>query len=163
MNSKNKTVKNKARIKKIAIACDHRGFEMKEKIIPFLKEKDYDVLDCGSYSEESSDYPDTMIKAAEEVSSGMCQRGIGICHSGIGSTIAANKVKGVRAALCQSVKEAELSRLHNDANMLILGSAFVRPKTLFPIIQKWLTTPFEGGRHERRVNKIKDYERKQRH
>jgi ribose 5-phosphate isomerase B len=150
----------KAKIK-IAIACDHRGFEMKAKVLAFLQEKNYEVVDCGAYSREASDYPDFILVAAEKVGKGACSRGIGICYSGIGSAIAANKVKGVRAALCQSVKEAELSRLHNDANMLILGAGFVIPDVLFPIVDTWLTTPFEGGRHERRVNKIKDYERRQ--
>jgi ribose 5-phosphate isomerase B len=145
---------------KIALACDHRGYETKEKIIPFLKNKNYEVIDCGTFSTESADYPDYILAAAEKLSRGECQKAIGICHSGIGSSIIANKVCGVRAALCQTVQEAELSRLHNDSNMLILGSAFVKPEALLPLIETWLTTPFEGGRHERRVDKIKDYEKK---
>ncbi len=144
----------------IALACDHRGLDMKNKIASFLEKKGYQVTDCGTDSEESSDYPDFMLAAAEKISQGVCERGIGICHSGIGSAIAANKVLGVRAALCQSVEEAKLSRLHNDSNMLILGSGFINPEILRTLVETWLTTPFEGGRHERRVNKIKDYERK---
>lgn len=133
---------------------------MKKNIASFLEKKGYQVTDCGTDSEESSDYPDFMLAAAEKISQGVCERGIGICHSGIGSAIAANKVRGIRAALCQSVEEAKLSRLHNDSNMLILGSGFIKPDILYTLVETWLTTPFEGGRHERRVNKIKDYERK---
>ena len=133
---------------------------MKKKVIPFLEGKGWKVIDCGAHSEESSDYPDFILAAAEKVGKGACERAIGICHSGIGSAIAANKVRGVRAALCQSVEEAKLSRLHNDANMLILGSGFLNPDILFSLIETWLNTSFEGGRHERRIDKIKDYERK---
>ena len=145
---------------KIAVACDHRGFELKSKITDFLKQKHYDVIDCGTHSEESMDYPDTIFAAAQKVGSGDCPRAIGICYTGIGSAIAANKVRGVRAALVHTPKEAELSRAHNDANMLVLGAGFVEAKNLFPILETWLNTPFEGGRHERRVGKIKDYEQK---
>ncbi len=133
---------------------------MKQKVISFLETKGYHAVDCGAFSEESSDYPDFILAAAEKVGHGACERGIGICHSGIGSAIAANKVRGVRAALCQSVEEAKLSRLHNDSNMLILGSGFIKPDMLYTLVETWLTTPFEGGRHERRINKINDYERK---
>lgn len=148
--------------KKIAMGNDHRGYLMKKELIPFLQQKGYEIIDCGTNSEESADYPDFILEAAEKVSRGLCQWGIGICHSGIGSSIIANKVAGVRAALCQSVEEARLSRLHNDANMLILGAGFVKPEIIFDLVSTWLTTPFEGGRHERRVDKIKNYERKKR-
>ena len=144
--------------KKIAFACDHRGYEIKKPILDYLKSKKYEVIDCGTDSADSVDYPDFMVAAAEKVRDGVCERAIGACYSGIGSTIAANKVCGVRAALVHNVKQAELSRAHNDANMLILGSAFMDPKELIATIEKWLTTPFEGGRHENRVNKIKQYE-----
>jgi len=147
-------------IKKIALAADHKGYELKEKIAAFLKKNNYEVTDCGTDSVESTDYPDYMITAAEKLRDGLVDRAIGVCHSGIGSSIIANKVQGVRAALCQSVQEAELSRQHNDANMLILGSAFVKPEIVLPLIETWLKTEFEGGRHERRVNKIKTYENK---
>ncbi len=145
---------------KVALAADHRGFEMKAKVISFLQQKGFEPVDCGTFSDAQADYPDFMLAAAEKVSKGECQWAIGICHSGIGSSIVANKVKGVRAALCQSVQEAELSRMHNNANMLILGSGFIKPEIVLPLIDKWLTTPFEGGRHERRVNKITDYEKR---
>ena len=146
--------------KKIAFACDHRGFPLKNKILDILGQKQYEVLDCGTDWEESCDYPDFIFAAAEKVGRGECARGIGVCFTGIGSTIAANKVPGVHAALVHSVKEAELSRAHNDSNMLIFGAGFLKPADLAPILAAWLRTSFEGGRHEKRVNKIKDYERK---
>lgn len=144
--------------KKIAFACDHRGYEVRELIFQTLKNKQYEVVDCGTFSAESADYPDYMFKAAGKVASGECEKGIGVCYTGIGSAIAANKVCGVRAALVQSVKEAELSRAHNDSNMLILGAGLIERSLLPQIIEKWLDTSFEGGRHEQRVNKIKTYE-----
>lgn len=145
---------------KIAFACDHRGFEVKDKILSFLKEQKHDVVDIGTFSSESMDYPDTILKAAELVSKGDCERAIGVCYTGIGSSIAANKVKGVRASLVQRLEEAKLTRAHNDSNMLILGSGFLDPQLLLPIVETWLKTPFEGGRHEQRVNKITDYEKR---
>lgn len=145
---------------RIAFACDHRGFEVKEKIIKLLKSRGYEVIDCGTNSTESVDYPDFIFKAAERVGKGSCERAIGVCYTGIGSAIAANKVKGVRAALVKSLKEAELTRAHNDSNMLVLGAGFLRKSAILSIIKKWLETPFEGGRHESRVNKIKAYEEK---
>lgn len=145
---------------KIALACDHRGLEFKEKLKRYLDAKGYETADCGTFTEESCDYPDTMIAAAEKIKNGECSKAIGICHSGIGSSIIANKVRGVRAALCKSSEEARLSRQHNDANMLILGSGFLDPASLIPLVETWLKTPFEGGRHERRVDKIRDYEQK---
>ena len=147
-------------MKKVAFACDHRGFEVKEKILSFLKKKGYEVVDFGTNSGESVDYPDFILKAAESVSKGNCEKAIGVCYTGIGSSITANKVKGVRASLVHSVKEAELTRAHNDSNMLILGSGFLPEELLIPIIETWLATPFEGGRHVERVNKIRDYEQK---
>lgn len=144
--------------KKIAFACDHRGYEIKKQILDYLTSKKYDVIDCGTDSADSVDYPDFMVAAAEKVRDGVCERAIGVCYSGIGSTIAANKVTGVRAALVHNPKQAELSRAHNDSNMLILGSGFIAPNELIPTLEKWLTTPFEGGRHQRRVEKIKKYE-----
>jgi len=146
--------------KKIAYACDHRGLDYKQVIFPVLKKLGYEVEDCGTFSGDSCDYPDFMFMAGEKVVQGECVYAIGVCHSGIGSTIAANKVKGIRAALCQSVEEAKLSRAHNDANMLVLGSAFVKEDLLEELITTWLNTPFEGGRHTRRVDKIRQYETK---
>lgn len=145
---------------KVALAGDHRGVEMKARLIPFLKAKGYVPVDCGPNTMDSCDYPDYMFPAAEKVARGECRFAIGICHSGIGSAIAANKVKGVRAALCKSVEEAKLSRAHNDANMLILGAGFLDPNIVETLVETWLSTPFEGGRHESRVNKITAYEGK---
>ena len=146
--------------KKIAFACDHRGFEIKAGILDYLEKKKYQVLDCGTDSPDSSDYPDFIFPAAEKVAKGECSAAIGVCYTGIGSAIAANKVKGVRAALVHTLKEAELCRAHNDANMLILGAGFMDHSAIIPVIEKWLNTPFEGGRHEQRVSKIKQYEQK---
>jgi RpiB/LacA/LacB family sugar-phosphate isomerase len=145
---------------KIALACDHRGLNFKEKLKGLLLQRGYEPVDCGTFSEASCDYPDYMIAAAEKVQQGECIKAIGICHSGIGSSIIANKVKGVRAALCKNVEEARLSRQHNDSNMLILGAGFLAPELLNPMVETWLETAFEGGRHECRVNKIRDYEQK---
>ncbi len=145
---------------KIALACDHRGVEMKNQIMDYLQSRNCDLVDCGTNSAHSVDYPDFMFEAAEKVSSGECGRAIGICYTGIGSSIAANKVRGVRAALVHTVEEAKLTRAHNDSNMLILGAGFLDKAKVIPIVDAWLTTPFEGGRHEERVNKIKNYEQK---
>ena len=145
---------------KIAIACDHRGFSMKNALIQYLKNKNFDVIDCGTDSEDSCDYPDYVFKAAEKVEKKECHRAIAICYTGIGSAIAANKVHSVRAALVQNIEQARLSRAHNDSNMLILGAGFLPPDMLFPLVEAWLNTPFDRGRHEIRVNKIRAYEQK---
>ncbi len=145
---------------KIALACDHRGLEVKEKIAAYLKQKNYSVNDCGTFSTAPVDYPEYILKAAELVAQGKCGRAVGICYTGIGSSIAANKVKGIRASLVKSVEEARLTRAHNDSNMLILGAGFLDPALVIPILEVWLETPFEGGRHEERVNQIKAYEQK---
>lgn len=142
----------------LALAADHRGFGLKKKIIELLRQKGIRVLDFGTDSEKSCDYPDYILKAAEAVKGGKADQAIAVCHSGIGSAIVANKVKGIRAALVHNVKEAELARAHNDANMLVLGAGFVKPSAAKKIVQIWLTTNFEGGRHARRVNKIIRYE-----
>ncbi len=145
---------------KVALASDHRGVQMKNALIEHLKNKNFDVVDCGSFTEDSCDYPDFIIAAAEKVAKKECHRAIGICYTGIGSAIAANKVHGIRAALCQNIEQARLSRGHNDSNMLILGAGFLPQGMLFPLVDTWLNTPFERGRHEVRVNKIKAYEQK---
>lgn len=142
----------------IAFACDHRGFQVKSRILDYLKRKGYSVIDCGTDSPDSVDYPDFILKAAELVRKGKCERAIGVCYTGIGSTIVANKVRGVRAALVQDVKQAALSRGHNNANMLILGAGFIPEDQIAPILETWLETPFEGGRHQQRVDKISRYE-----
>ncbi len=140
----------------IAIASDHGGFELKEMIAGFLESMDYRVLDLGTNSTESVDYPEYGKKCAEAVVSGQADRGIVCCGSGIGISMAANKVKGIRCALCTSVEMAELSRRHNDANMLALGGRTTEITLALNIVKKWLVTPFDGDRHERRVNMLNE-------
>ncbi|MFH1692136.1 MAG: ribose 5-phosphate isomerase B [Candidatus Omnitrophota bacterium] len=147
-------------IKKIALGCDHGGFELKEKVAVFLRKTGYDILDCGAYSDESMDYPDTAYKAACAVSKHKADAGILICKSGIGNSIVANKVSGVRAALCYNMKAAKLSRQHNDANVLVLGASFIKADMAKKIVAAWLKTSFEGGRHLRRIKKIERIEKK---
>jgi len=137
---------------KIAIASDHAGFELKEVVKEFLK--DYEVIDFGAFSEESVDYPDTGFEAAIQVASGKCEKGILICGSGIGMSIVANKVPGIRAALCQTKQFAELSRKHNNANILVLSGRFISKYLAKEIIETWLDTEFDGGRHQKRLDKI---------
>ena len=140
------------------IASDHRGVHLKRALASFLKSKGFQVEDLGTDSEESVDYPDYALKAAEAVRKGKADQAIVICHSGIGVSMSANKVKGIRAALCQTVEQAELARKHTDANVLALPAGFVTSTLAKDILSKWLTTKFEGGRHERRINKIKEIE-----
>ncbi len=141
---------------KIALAADHAGYELKEAIKDFLTA--YKVIDFGTHSTESMDYPDTGFKAAEAVAKGDCEKGILICGSGLGMSIVANKVKGIRATLCNSAKLARLSRQHNDANILVLQGRFISKKQAGDIISVWLSTEFDGGRHIQRIEKIKKYE-----
>ncbi len=141
---------------KIALASDHAGYELKEAIKEYLSE--HEIVDFGTHSLESMDYPDTGFKAAEEVSKGNCDRGILVCGSGLGMSIVANKVKGIRAALCDSIQLARLSREHNDANVLILQGRLISKYLAKEIIETWLSTKFSEGRHTQRINKIKKYE-----
>jgi ribose 5-phosphate isomerase B len=140
----------------VAIASDHGGYELKEMIAGFLESMDYRVMDLGTNSPESVDYPEYGKKCAEAVASGQADRGIVVCGSGIGISIAANKVKGIRCALCTSLEMAELSRRHNDANMLALGGRTTEITLALNIVKKWLVTPFDGDRHERRVNQLNE-------
>ena len=144
----------------VAIACDHRGVELKNEIVKILKAKGISVEDLGTHTDVSVDYPDYALKAAEAVQKGKADRGIVICHSGIGVSITANKLKGIRAALCQTVEQAELARRHTDANVLALPAGFVTPELAKQIVTKWLATDFEGGRHQGRIEKIKMIEEK---
>jgi RpiB/LacA/LacB family sugar-phosphate isomerase len=144
---------------KVFIGADHRGVGFKKKIIQILKEQGLDAIDLGSYdSDKSCDYPKVACTVASEVAKARNGRGILVCMSGIGQAIAANKVTGAYAALCYNIESARLSREHNNANILVLGSKFVKPKDLKEIIRVWFTTEFEGGRHRRRVNQIKKME-----
>jgi ribose 5-phosphate isomerase B len=139
---------------KLMIASDHGGFKLKSHLISFLEKKGLDVVDGGCYSEESVDYPEFGIKAAKAVASGEVEAGIIICGTGIGISIAANRIKGARASLCHSVEYAELTRLHNDSNILALGGRFNTEKSAEEIVQKWISTEYEGGRHQNRVDLI---------
>lgn len=142
----------------VIIGSDHAGYKLKELIKDYLDEIGEKYIDVGTNSEESCDYPVFAEKAAKEVSDTENARGILICGSGIGVSIAANKVKGVRAALCMSAELAELSRRHNNANILCLGARYIDFETAKKITGIFLSTEFEGGRHERRVREIKDIE-----
>lgn len=139
---------------KIAIGSDHAGFEYKKKIIDWLKEHDYQVLDFGAFSAESVDYPDYAYPTAEAVSAGIAHYGILICGTGVGMSITANKLEGVRAALCCSPEVAKLSREHNNANILALGARIVSIEKAYEIVEEFLEGEFEGGRHMIRIEKI---------
>ncbi|MDK2879536.1 MAG: ribose 5-phosphate isomerase [Thermoanaerobacteraceae bacterium] len=143
---------------KIAIASDHGGFELKREIIRFLEQKNIPYKDFGTFSTDSVDYPDVAIPCAEAVARGEFTRGIIICGTGIGVCIAANKVKGIRAALCHDTFSARMSRMHNDANVLTMGGRVIGPGLATAIVEEWLKSDFEGGRHKRRIDKISHYE-----
>ena len=141
----------------VAVASDHAGYPLKERIKGLLTELGHAYVDYGTDSEESCDYPDFAFPAAEAVAEGRADRAILVCGSGIGMSMCANRVPGVRGALCYEVELARLSRLHNNANCLCLGARFIDYERAAQIIKVWLETEFEGGRHERRVNKINAY------
>ena len=138
----------------IALACDHGAFALKEKVKAYLQETGHQVEDFGSFSTESADYPDFVAPAAKAVANGTCERGIVLCTTGIGASLVANKVKGIRCALCTDPFMAEMTRLHNDTNVLALGAQVTGDLLNLRIVDTWLTTDFEGGRHQRRVDKI---------
>ena len=147
---------------RISIGADHRGFPLKAKLIPFLKTKGYRVADLGTYETiPPSDYPDIAGEVARQVAAGRADRGILICGTGIGMSISANKVRGIRAAHCTSPREAFLSRAHNDANVLTMGAMITPAKKAKRILAVWLKTKAEGGRHRRRVQKIARLERQE--
>lgn len=141
---------------KIAIGSDHGGFEYKASIIKALQDKGYEVVDMGTYSPESCDYPIIAKKVARAVAKGDFEKGILVCGTGIGMSMAANKVKGIRAAVCGDTFSARATRAHNNANILCLGQRVVGEGLALDIVNIWLTTKFEGGRHERRVNMIEE-------
>lgn len=144
----------------VALGADHGGFELKEVLKAFLTEQGYPVLDCGTDSPASVDYPDFAYAVAKLVSEGRAWRGIVVDGAGIGSCMAANKVPGVRAAMCYDLSTALNSREHNDANVLTLGGRLLGPELAKEIVRTWLTTEFGGGRHARRVEKIMEIERR---
>ena len=143
---------------KISIGSDHAGFEYKERLIEHLKAAGHEVIDHGTHSSDSTDYPLFIIPAAEAVVRGEAERGIVLGGSGNGEAIAANKVKGIRCALCWNDETAELSRRHNNANVLSIGQRMVSIEIALRILDIWLATPFEGGRHARRVDELDIYE-----
>ncbi|RKD21988.1 ribose 5-phosphate isomerase B [Caminicella sporogenes DSM 14501] len=145
---------------KIAIGSDHGGYNLKEAIKKHLEEKGIEYKDFGTNSTESVDYPEFGEKVAQAVKSGEFDRGIVCCGTGIGISISANKVPGIRCAVVSDTFSAEMSRLHNDANILALGERVVGKGLALKIVDVWLEAEFEGGRHERRVNKIKEIEAK---
>ena len=138
----------------IGIGSDHGGFELKGYIIEYLKGQGIEVKDFGTYSEDSVDYPDCAAPVCKAVQSSEIEKGILICGTGIGISIAANKHKGIRAALCSDVYSAKMSRQHNNAQILCLGGRVTGRELAYMIVDTWLNTEFEGGRHEKRVEKI---------
>ncbi len=145
---------------KIAIGSDHAGFKLKEYLKIFLGKKGYQVKDFGTFSLESCDYPEFAFKVARTIADGKYDKGILICFSGIGQSIVANRFPGVRAALCYNVECARLSREHNDANIIIFGAGFINKESARKALSIWLATEFQGGRHLRRINKIKKIEKR---
>jgi ribose 5-phosphate isomerase B len=145
---------------KVAIGSDHAGFILKERLKAFLIQKGFEVLDKGCYSDESCDYPDFGEAVALEVVNKNCDYGLIICGTGIGISIAANKIPGIRAALCTSKEMAHYARAHNDANIIAIGARITLQDSPEEILESFLNSNFEGGRHERRINKIKNLEEK---
>jgi ribose 5-phosphate isomerase B len=141
-------------MKKIAIASDHGGFDLKESIIAHLLNTGWEVDDLGPHSGDSVDYPDFGIKLAEEVAEKKVERGIVICGTGIGMSIVVNRYPGIRGTLCSDVFTAKLCREHNDSNILVMGGRVIGKGLAAEIVNTWLNTPFEGGRHQRRLDKI---------
>ena len=142
----------------VALGSDHGGYDLKQKVIGYLKEKEIEYRDFGCESRESCDYPEYGRAAAEAVAKGECDFGIVICTTGIGISIVANKVKGIRACVCSEPYTAKLSRVHNNSNVLALGARVVGSELAKMITEAWLDAEFEGGRHERRVNMIMEIE-----
>jgi ribose 5-phosphate isomerase B len=141
---------------KIAVGSDHAGFAVKEAIARRLGEAGHEVVDCGAHSEESVDYPDYAAAVARKVAAGECERGVLVCGTGIGVAMAAGKVKGVRAATVHDRFTAQMSREHNDSNVLCLGARVLEPRHAVELAEFWIAVPFARGRHERRVRKVDD-------
>ena len=143
----------------IAIACDHGAVALKETVKAHLQKRGFEVTDFGTHTTQSCDYPDYVSLAARAVASGECERGIVLCTTGIGVSIAANKIHGIRCALLSDLMSAKLTRLHNDTNMMALGAGIVGPNLALEIVDTWLDTPFSGDeRHRRRIRKLMDLE-----
>ena len=140
----------------IALGCDHGGYELKQEIIKYLEENNIEYKDFGCDSTDSTDYPIYAKRVAIAIQNGDCEKGILICGTGIGISIAANKVKGIRCGLCTSVEMAHLTKQHNNANMIALGGRTTSPALALAIVDEWLDTDFEGGRHQRRVDMLNE-------
>jgi len=140
----------------IAIGSDHGGFELKRRIIEILD--DIEFKDYGCFSTDSVDYPDIAIPVAEDVAYGKCEGGVLVCRSGIGMDIMANKVKGIRSALCFNEKMAEMARRHEDVNVITIGADYITEEEAIKIVRAWIENKFDGDRHQRRIDKIKKYE-----
>jgi len=142
----------------IGLACDHGGFELKEELKAFLKSVGIEPVDMGTFNEDSVDYPDFGVLVAEKISKGQLEKGILICGTGIGMSIVANKFRGVRAALVNDLYSSRFSREHTDANVLVMGGRIVGKELAKEIVRTWLETPFAGGRHQKRLEKIQTLE-----
>ncbi|MGI6031528.1 MAG: ribose 5-phosphate isomerase B [Eubacteriales bacterium] len=145
----------------IALGSDHGGYQLKETIKQHLLDKGYEVKDYGTYSEESCDYPQYGKAVGKAVASGECEKGILVCGTGIGISLAANKVKGIRAAVCSDTYSAKYTRLHNDANILAMGQRVVGPGLALELVDIFLATEYEGGRHQKRVDQLMAIENEQ--
>ncbi len=146
---------------KIAIGCDHGGLEHKNAVVEHLKERGFEVCDFGIYEQVSVDYPDIAVKVTSAVKDNKCELGILICGTGIGMSISANKVKGIRAAACSEHFSAKYTRMHNNSNILCLGGRVIGVGTAVELVDLFVDTPFEGGRHQRRIDKITEIEMNQ--
>ena len=144
---------------KIAFGCDHGGFPAKTQIIEFLTEKGYEVIDCGTFSDESCDYPDYAEKVCKLVTENECEKGILVCGTGIGMSIVANKISGIRCAHVTDAFSAEMTRRHNDTNVIALGARITSTEDIIKYIDIFLTTPFDGGRHAIRVQKVNSFDK----
>ena len=145
---------------KIAVGSDHRGYDVKQKLLSLVQELGHEGVDCGPDNTDSVDYPDFAAKVAEAITKGEADRGILVCGTGIGVCIAANKFSGIRAAVCHDELTAEMSRLHNDANVLCLSGDLLGDRLIHRMVEVWVATEFEGGRHARRVDKIGEIEKR---
>ena len=145
---------------KISVACDHGALDLKNAVKTHLESKGFEVMDFGCHTLESCDYPDMIAPAAQAVANGQCDKGIVLCTTGIGASIVANKVKGVRCALLSDVLSARMTRLHNDTNVMALGAGIVGKNLALEIVDVWVGTEFSGDeRHQRRINKLMDLEK----
>lgn len=143
---------------KVAVGCDHGGFVLKDAVVDELQKLGAEVVDFGCFSTDSVDYPEYGLKVANAVAQKRCDLGVVMCGTGIGISIAANKVKGIRAAVCTNTFMAEMTRRHNNANVIALGGRVITPDEAREIVKAWYTASFEGGRHQRRVDMISDIE-----